>query len=96
MCRVDNQNALYFESKTQSVSSSGICKMGLNAAVKWGPIRGLNLNDELWVSVGEALELILIQVHNEEFVCWSQLDRHLGKLLIEVCCVAPIFLQNRS
>lgn len=42
------------------------------------------MDDELWVGVGEALELILVQVHNKELVSWSQIDGHLGELLIEV------------
>lgn len=55
-----------------------------------------DLNDELWVGVGEALELVLVQVHDEEFVCWRQLHRHLGELLVEVANVAARLLPQRE
>jgi len=39
------------------------------------------------VGVGEALELILVQVHDEEFVCGCQLHWHLCELLVKVANV---------
>jgi len=30
----------------------------------------LNLNNKLGVGVGETLEFILVQIHNEEFIGW--------------------------
>lgn len=51
-----------------------------------------DLNDELGVGVGEALELVLVQVHDEEFVCWRQLHHHLGELLVKVANVAARLL----
>lgn len=56
----------------------------------------LNLNDKLRIGVGEALEFILVQIHNEEFICWCQLNHHLGKLLVEVTCVTSIFLKEQK
>lgn len=53
---------------------------------------GLHLDDKLWVGVGEALELVLVQVHDEELVGWRQLDGHLCELPVEVGGVASIFL----
>lgn len=55
-----------------------------------------DLNDELGVGVGETLELVLVQVHDEEFVCWRQLHRHLGELLVKVANVAARLLPQRE
>lgn len=55
---------------------------------------GSNLNDKLGVGVGEALEFVLVQIHYEEFICWGQLNRHLGEFLVEIPSVATIFLQG--
>lgn len=55
-----------------------------------------NLNDELGVGVGEALELVLVQVHDEEFVCRRQLHCHLGELLVKVANVAARLLPQRE
>lgn len=43
-----------------------------------------DLDNKLRVCVGEALKLVLVQVHDEELVCGRQLHYHLGKLLVEV------------
>lgn len=48
-----------------------------------------DLNDELGVGVGETLELVLVQVHDEQFVCRRQLHRHLGELFVKVANVPP-------
>lgn len=53
-----------------------------------------DLYDELRVGVGEALKLVLVQVHDEELVCGRQLHRHLGELLVEVAHVAARFLSR--
>lgn len=55
--------------------------------------RRLHLNDELRVGVGKALELVLVQIHDEEFIGWSELHCHLGELLVEVARVAAILLE---
>lgn len=55
-----------------------------------------NLYDKLWVGVGEALKLILVQIHNEELVCGRQLDHHLGELLVKVADVTARFLPQRE
>lgn len=55
-----------------------------------------DLNDKLGVGVGEALELVLVQVHDEEFVCRRQLHRHLGELLVKVANVAARLLSQRE
>lgn len=55
-----------------------------------------DLYDEFWVGVGEALELILVQVHDEELVRGRQLHHHLGELLVEVADVAARFLPQRE
>lgn len=77
------------------IFSPGFGKVDVNAVVKKKSVTDLrlHLNDKLWIGVGKALELVLVQVHDEEFIGWSQLDGHLGKLLVEVCGVAPIFLE---
>lgn len=53
----------------------------------------LHLNNKLGIGVGKTLELVLVQIHDEEFVCWSELHRHLGELLVKVAGVTAIFLQ---
>lgn len=55
-----------------------------------------HLNDELRVGVREALELVLVQVHDEEFVCRRQLHRHLGELLVKVSNVAARLLPQKG
>lgn len=66
----------------------------------WARARSLrnssDLNDELGVGVGEALELVLVQVHDEEFVCGRQLHRHLGELLVKVANIAARLLPQRE
>lgn len=76
------------------ISSPHFLKMDVNAAVKEKPIpdRRLHLNDKLWIGVGKALELVLVQIHDEEFICWSELHCHLGELLVKVAGVTLIFL----
>lgn len=54
--------------------------------------QSLDLNDKLRVGVGEALELVLVQIHDEEFICGSELHCHLGELLVEVAGVPASFL----
>lgn len=54
-----------------------------------------HLDDELGVGVGEALELVLVQVHDEELVRRRQLHRHLGELLVEVADVSAGFLPRQ-
>lgn len=51
-----------------------------------------NLYDELRVVVGESLELVLVQVHDEELVRRRQLHGHLCELLVEVADVSARFL----
>lgn len=55
-----------------------------------------DLNNKLWVGVGEALKLILVQVHDEELVCGRQLHRHLCELLVEVAHITARFLSQRQ
>lgn len=55
-----------------------------------------DLNDELGIGVREALELVLVQVHDEEFVCRRQLHCHLGELLVKVSNVAARLLPQRE
>lgn len=55
-----------------------------------------DLYDEFGVGVGEALKLVLVQIHNEELVCGRQLHHHLGELLVEVADVAARFLPQRE
>lgn len=56
----------------------------------------LNLNDKLRVGVGEALEFVLVQIHDEEFIGWRELNCHLGELLVEVARVVAIFLKDKN
>ncbi len=56
----------------------------------------LNLNDKLRVGVGEAQEFILVQIHNEEFIRWCQLNCHLGELLVEITCVPVDFSERKT
>lgn len=46
------------------------------------------------VGVGEAEELVLVQVHYDKFVCWGQVDRHLGELFVKVASVPAVPLQG--
>lgn len=46
------------------------------------------------VGVGEAEELVLVQVHYDKFVCRSQVDRHLGELFVKVASVPAVPLQG--
>lgn len=52
--------------------------------------------DEFRVGVGEALKLVLVQIHDEEFVCRRQLYHHLGELLVEVADVAARLLPRKE
>lgn len=45
------------------------------------------------VSVGEAEEIVLVQVHDDELVSWCQVHRHLGELLVKVTGVPTVPLQ---
>lgn len=45
------------------------------------------------VGEGEAEELVLVQVHYDQFVCGSQVDGHLGELLVKVARVPAVPLQ---
>lgn len=55
-----------------------------------------DLYDEFRVGVREALKLVLVQIHDEELVCWRQLHRHLCELLVEVAHVTARFLPQRD
>lgn len=55
-----------------------------------------DLYDEFRVGVGEALKLVLVQIHDEELVRWRQLHRHLCELLVEVADVTAGFLPQRD
>lgn len=45
------------------------------------------------VSVGEAEEVVLVQVHDDQLVCRRQVHRHLGELLVKVTGVPTVPLQ---
>lgn len=51
----------------------------------------LHVNDKLGVSVGESSKLVLVQVHDEEFVRGRELHRLPGELFVEVGSVAFVF-----
>lgn len=55
-----------------------------------------DLDNKFRVGVGEALKLILVQVHDEELVCGRQVHRHLCELLVEVCDITARFLPQRQ
>lgn len=55
-----------------------------------------DLYDELWVGVGEALEFILVEVHNEELVCGCQLHHHLGELFVKVANITAGLLNKEK
>jgi len=55
-----------------------------------------HLDDELGVGEGEAQELVLVQVHDEQLVRGRQLHRHLGELLVKVTHVTARFLRKRE
>lgn len=55
-----------------------------------------DLYDEFRVGVGEALKLILVQIHNEELVCGRQLNHHLGELFVKVADITARFLPQRE
>ena len=51
----------------------------------WKVLEGVSdLDDKLGVRVGEALELGLVEVHDEELISRGQLNHHLRELLIKV------------
>lgn len=54
----------------------------------------LHVNDKLGVSVGESSKLVLVQVHDEEFVRGRELHRLPGELFVEVGSVAFVLLLN--
>lgn len=54
----------------------------------------LHVNDKLWVSIGEAGKLILVQVHDEEFVRGCEFHRLSGELFVEVGGVSLVSLPN--
>lgn len=54
----------------------------------------LDINDKLWVSIGESSKLVLVQVHDEEFVRRSEFDRLPGELFVEVGSVSLVLLLN--
>lgn len=54
----------------------------------------LHVNDKFRVGVREASELILVQVHDEEFVGGRELHRLPGELFVEVGSVAFVLLSN--
>lgn len=45
------------------------------------------------VGVGEAEEVFLVQIHDDELVCRRQVQRHLGELLVKVTSVLLVLLQ---
>lgn len=45
------------------------------------------------ISVGEAKEFVLVQVHDDKLVRRSQVHRHLGELLVKVTGVPTVPLQ---
>lgn len=47
----------------------------------------------LGVSVGEAEEVVLVQVHDDQLVCGSQVHWHLGEFLVKVTSVSTVPLQ---
>lgn len=47
----------------------------------------------LGVSVGEAQEVVLVQVHDDQLVRWSQVHWHLGEFLVKVTSVSTAPLQ---
>lgn len=83
------------ENKKTPNCSSHVQKMDVHAGAREKPImdRTLHLDDKLRIGVGKALELVLVQIHDEEFICRRELYRHLGELLVEVAGVAAIFLK---
>ena len=52
--------------------------------------------DKLGVKEGEAGELILVEVHHEQLVCWSHAGGCSCKLCVEIRCVQLVFLQERK
>lgn len=58
--------------------------------IKWVLIGRSNI---FGVGVGEAEEIVLVQVHDDKLVCWSQVHRHLGELLVKVASVPTVPLQ---
>lgn len=47
----------------------------------------------LGVSVGEAEKVVLVQVHDDQLVCGSQVHWHLGEFLVKVTSVSTVPLQ---
>lgn len=58
----------------------------------WRGTAALHVDDKLGVGVGEASKLVLVQVHDEEFVRGRELHRLPGELFVEVGSVAFVLL----
>ena len=52
----------------------------------------LHSNNKLWVDIGEAKELCLVQIHDEQFVCRSQLGSFRCELAVKVADIFSAFL----
>lgn len=72
----------------------GELEFGAAGAGRWRPCRCLHVNDKFRVGVREASELVLVQVHDEEFVGGRELHRLPGELFVEVGSVAFVLLSN--
>lgn len=46
------------------------------------------------IGVGEAHEVVLVQVHDDQLVCGRQVHRHLGELFVKVARVPTGFLRG--
>lgn len=54
------------------------------------------MNDKLRISVGEACKLVLVQIHDEEFVGGREFHGLPRELLIEVGSVVLVFLLDEK
>lgn len=53
----------------------------------------LDVSDEFWIQIWEAVEFILIQIHHEQFVRWRQIGFLRCELFVEVRHIFAMFLQ---
>lgn len=92
-----SNNGGYLLNKRKSFAPSSFLsalqlEFSTSAPVRVGPTL-ICRSGVVGVGVGEAKEVVLVQVHDDQLVGRSQVHRHLGELLVKVTSVATAPLQ---
>lgn len=74
-------------------TSSKDCRFVHRHSNPWGCNECLNIDDKLWIDVGEPSEFRLVKVHNEQLVGRRQLRRLVRELAVEVTNICATSLQ---